>query len=132
MCLSSGPTGVTHLQHKPIRNGIKCLNASGFNEVIKECRGAGGCLVLILQKQLKALEIHFDNGSLPAEDSQFFALVGPQHSPSLPAGALRLQVLQDQLSQVRARQEHLLQQVDNFTRSPGLPLPSGLGLLRGG
>ncbi|ELK25701.1 Macrophage receptor MARCO [Myotis davidii] len=103
---------------RAVRSGIKCLNASGFTEVIKECRGAGGCLVLNLQEQLRALEIPFDNETLAAEDNPSFASLW-SHSPSPPAGALRLQVLQAQLRQVRAQQEHLLQQVDNFTRSPG-------------
>lgn len=71
--------------------------------------------------------MHFDNGTLAAEDSPSFASLWSQPSPPLPAGALRLQVLQAQLSQVRARQEHLLQQVDNFTRSPGLAPPLRIG-----
>lgn len=120
-----------YLQHKPVRSETKCRKALGFNEVTKECRGVGGCLVLNLQEQLRALEIPFDNGTLAAENSSSFAALW-SHSSSLPAGARRLLALQAQLSQVRAQQEHLLQQVDNFTRNPGLPLPSGLGLLSGG
>lgn len=85
--------------------------------------GWGGCLVLYLQKHLRALEMHFDNGTWAAEESPSFAKLWSLHSPPLPAGATRLQVLQAQLSQVCAQQEQLMQQVDNFTRSPGLAPP---------
>lgn len=83
-----------------------------------------GCPVLNLQEQLRALEIHLGNGTLADEDSPSFALLWSGHTPHLAAGARSLQVLQAQLSQVHIKQEHLLQQVDNFTRNPGLALSS--------
>lgn len=82
--------------------------------------GGVGCPVLNLQEQLRALEIHLGNGTLADEDSPSFALLSSKHTPYLAAGALSLRVLQAQLSQVHTKQEHLLQQVDNFTRNPGL------------
>ncbi|XP_014319352.1 macrophage receptor MARCO [Myotis lucifugus] len=103
------------------RNGVKCFMVAVVTCLILLSAGTGLLVmkVLNLQEQLRALEIPFDNETLAAEDSPSFASLW-SHSPSPPAGALRLQVLQAQLIQVRARQEHLLQQVDNFTRSPEL------------
>ncbi|XP_005885843.1 PREDICTED: macrophage receptor MARCO isoform X2 [Myotis brandtii] len=103
------------------RNGVKCFMVAVITCLILLSAGTGLLVmkVLNLQEQLRALEIPFDNETLVAEDSPSFGSLW-SHSPSPPAGALRLQVLQAQLSQVRAQQEHLLQQVDNFTRSPEL------------
>ena len=88
---------------------------------LRECCGVGvGCPVLNLQERLWALEMHFTNGTLAAEDSPSFSLLQSMPIPHLPGGALGLQVLQTQITQVRTRQEHLLRKVDNFTRNPGL------------
>lgn len=82
--------------------------------------GGLGCPVLNLQKRLWALEIHFDNETLAAEDHPSYSLLWSEYLPHLAAGTPRLQVLQAQLIQVHNRQEHLLQQVDNFTKNQGL------------
>ncbi|XP_046940956.1 macrophage receptor MARCO [Lynx rufus] len=76
--------------------------------------------VLNLQERLWALEMHFTNGTLAAEDSPSFSLLQSMPIPHLPGGALGLQVLQAQITQVRTSQEHLLRKVDNFTRNPEL------------
>lgn len=81
-----------------------------------------GCPVLNLQERLWAIEIHFTNGTLAAEDSPSFSLLQSMPIPHLTGGTLGLQVLQAQIIQVRTKQEHLLRKVDNFTRSPGLAL----------
>ncbi|KAI5186189.1 Macrophage Receptor Marco [Manis pentadactyla] len=81
--------------------------------------------VLNLQEQLRRLEVPFINESLAAEDRSPFSLFQSMSAPHLAEDAPRLQVLQAQLNQVHARQEHLLQQVDSFTRSAGPPGPQG-------
>ncbi|KAJ8792273.1 hypothetical protein J1605_019965 [Eschrichtius robustus] len=58
--------------------------------------------VLNLQKQLRALEMPYNNQTLVSEH-----------------------FLQAQLARVHTRQEHLLRRVDNFTRIPGPPGPRG-------
>ncbi|CAK6448635.1 unnamed protein product [Pipistrellus nathusii] len=104
------------------RKGVKCFMVIAVTYLILLSAGTGLLLlkVLYLQKHLRALEMHFDNGTWAAEESPSFAKLWSLHSPPLPAGATRLQVLQAQLSQVCAQQEQLMQQVDNFTRSPEL------------
>ncbi|XP_045059048.2 macrophage receptor MARCO [Desmodus rotundus] len=119
------------------RNGLNCFMVTVVIYLILLSAGAGLLVikVLNLQEQLRALEIHLGNGTLANEDSPSFALLSSKHTPYLAAGALSLRVLQAQLSQVHTKQEHLLQQVDNFTRNPelfgikgerGTPGPPGL------
>ncbi|XP_045682065.1 macrophage receptor MARCO [Phyllostomus hastatus] len=119
------------------RNGLKCFMVTVVIYLILLSAGAGLLVikVLNLQEQLKSLEIHLGNGTLIEEDSPSFALLWSEHTPHLAAGARSLQVLQAQLSRVHSKQEHLLQQVDNFTRNPelfrikgerGTPGPPGL------
>lgn len=107
----------------------ECPVASGLNEVPERVLwGWGGCSVLKLQEQLRALVIYPHNETLATEGSwsSFLQSIPP------PAGdAPRLQILQTQLTQICARQEQLLRRVDNCTQIPGWPLPPGLGLLRG-
>lgn len=82
--------------------------------------GGLGCPVLNLQKRLWTLEINFNDETLAAEDHPSYSLLQSEYRPHLAAGAPRLKVLQAQLTQVHNRQEHLLQQVDNFTKNQGL------------
>lgn len=99
---------------------------------LKECLGGGwGNPVLNLQEQLRRLEVPFINESLAAEDRSPFSLFQSMSAPHLAEDAPRLQVLQAQLNQVHARQEQLLQQVDSFTRSPGLAPPLWTGTPQG-
>lgn len=83
-------------------------------------RGGAGCPVLNLQKRLWALEMQFADETPATGDSPSFFSFQSAHAPRLAGGAPRLQFLQAQLTDVRVRQEHLKQQVDNFTQSPGL------------
>lgn len=104
------------------RDGVKCFMVTVVIYLILLSAGIGLLVmkVLNLQEHLRALEIDFDNGTLEAQDNPSFSLLWSEQRPHLPAGAVRMQVLQAQLSQVRTQQEHLLQQVDNFTRNPEL------------
>ncbi|KAG8509575.1 Macrophage receptor MARCO [Galemys pyrenaicus] len=83
--------------------------------------GAGLLVVTVLnlQERLLTLEMYFTNETMAAQDSPSFFL-HLAHVPHLPGGAPGLRVLQAQLTQVRLRQEYVLQQVDNFTQNPGL------------
>uniref|UniRef100_A0A8C4L2J9 Macrophage receptor with collagenous structure n=1 Tax=Equus asinus asinus TaxID=83772 RepID=A0A8C4L2J9_EQUAS len=76
--------------------------------------------VLNLQKRLWALEMQFADETPATGDSPSFFSFQSAHAPRLAGAAPRLQFLQAQLTDVRVRQEHLKQQVDNFTQSPGL------------
>ncbi|KAF6361789.1 macrophage receptor with collagenous structure [Rhinolophus ferrumequinum] len=104
---------------KPKRpNGMKCFMALVLTYLILLSVGAGFLVmkVLNLQEQLWALDIHFENETLAAEDSLFFTHSEPVRH--LAVGAPKLQVLQAQLIKVHTRQEYLLRQMDNFTRNP--------------
>lgn len=80
-----------------------------------------GCPVLSLQERVRALEMHFPNGTLmAADDTSSFSLLQSEHPRARVAGsALQLQGLQSQLTQVRTSQEHLQQWVANVSRNPG-------------
>uniref|UniRef100_A0A671ELY7 Macrophage receptor with collagenous structure n=1 Tax=Rhinolophus ferrumequinum TaxID=59479 RepID=A0A671ELY7_RHIFE len=129
---------------KPKRpNGMKCFMALVLTYLILLSVGAGFLVmkVLNLQEQLWALDIHFENETLAAEDSLFFTHSEPVRH--LAVGAPKLQVLQAQLIKVHTRQEYLLRQMDNFTRNPdqfrtkgergapGPPGPQGLPGIKG-
>ncbi|XP_016006876.2 macrophage receptor MARCO [Rousettus aegyptiacus] len=104
------------------RNGVKCFMVIMVIYQILLAIGAGLLVleVLNLQKRLWTLEINFDNETLATEDHPSYSLLWSEYHPHLAAGAPRLKVLQAQLTQVHNRQEHLLQQVDNFTKNQEL------------
>nr|XP_035935564.1 macrophage receptor MARCO isoform X2 [Halichoerus grypus] len=104
------------------RKGVNCFMVMVAIYLILLTAGAGLLVVKVLnlQERLWALETHFTNGTLAAEDGLSFSLLQSMPIPHLPGGTLGLQVLQAQITQVRTRQEHLLRKVDNFTRSPEL------------
>ncbi|XP_021551556.1 macrophage receptor MARCO [Neomonachus schauinslandi] len=104
------------------RKGVNCFMVMVAIYLILLTAGAGLLVVKVLnlQERLWALETHFTNGTLAAEDGLSFSLLQSMPIPHLPWGTLGLQVLQAQITQVRTRQEHLLRKVDNFTRSPEL------------
>lgn len=119
------------------RKAVNCFSVMVAVYLILFTAGAGLLVVKVLnlQKRLRALEVHFTNGTLAAEDSAALSLLQLGPIPSLPGSTLGLQVLQARLTQVHARQEHLLQKVDNFTQHPemfgikgerGAPGPPGL------
>uniref|UniRef100_A0A8C0KN27 Macrophage receptor with collagenous structure n=1 Tax=Canis lupus dingo TaxID=286419 RepID=A0A8C0KN27_CANLU len=103
------------------RKGVNCFMVLVAIYLILLTAGAGLLVVKVLnlQERLWAIEIHFTNGTLAAEDSPSFSLLQSMPIPHLTGGTLGLQVLQAQIIQVRTKQEHLLRKVDNFTRSPG-------------
>nr|XP_055172276.1 macrophage receptor MARCO [Nyctereutes procyonoides] len=104
------------------RKGVNCFMVLVAIYLILLTAGAGLLVVKVLnlQERLWAIEIHFTNGTLAAEDSPSFSLLQSVPIPHLTGGTLGLQVLQAQIIQVRTKQEHLLRKVDNFTRSPEL------------
>uniref|UniRef100_A0A8C8WZU7 Macrophage receptor with collagenous structure n=1 Tax=Panthera leo TaxID=9689 RepID=A0A8C8WZU7_PANLE len=104
------------------RKTVNCFMVMVAIYLVLLTAGAGLLVVKVLnlQERLWALEMHFANGTLGAEDNPSFSLLQSMPIPHLPGGALGLQVLQAQITQVRTRQEHLLRKVDNFTRNPGL------------
>ncbi|XP_016006911.2 macrophage receptor MARCO-like isoform X2 [Rousettus aegyptiacus] len=104
------------------RNGVKSFMAMVIIYLILLSIGAGLLVmeVLNLQKRLWTLEINFNDETLAAEDHPSYSLLQSEYRPHLAAGAPRLKVLQAQLTQVHNRQEHLLQQVDNFTKNQEL------------
>ncbi|KAL2774437.1 macrophage receptor MARCO, partial [Daubentonia madagascariensis] len=106
------------------RNGVNFSIALVVTYLILLTVGAGLLVVRVLnlQERLQALEeMYFPNGTLATEESPSFSSLQSVHPGAhLAPGALGLQVLQAQLSQVRVSQKHLLQRVDNFTRNPEL------------
>lgn len=101
---------------------MKCFMAVVVAYLILLSMGVGLLVMIVrnLQERLWTLEIHFDNETLAAEDSPPFSFLHLERVPHRAVGTLKLQVLQAQLTQVRTKQEHLLWQMDNFTRNPDL------------
>ncbi|XP_037377982.1 macrophage receptor MARCO [Talpa occidentalis] len=104
------------------RNGVNCFMATVSIYLTLLTAGAGLLVVQVLnlQERLLTLETYFTNDTMATQRSPSFSLLRSAHVPYLSGGVPRLQDLQAQLTQFRFRQEHLLQQVDNFTRSPEL------------
>ncbi|GAB5575603.1 macrophage receptor MARCO isoform X1 [Prionailurus iriomotensis] len=100
------------------RKAVNCFTVMVAIYLVLLTAGAG--LLVVKGERLWALEMHFTNGTLAAEDSPSFSLLQSMPIPHLPGGALGLHVLQAQITQVHTRQEHLLRKVDNFTRNPEL------------
>ncbi|XP_046515195.1 macrophage receptor MARCO [Equus quagga] len=107
--------------------GMSCFLAMVSIYLVLLTVGAGLLVVKVLnlQKRLWALEMQFADETPATGDSPSFFSFQSAHAPRLAGAAPRLQFLQAQLTDVRVRQEHLKQQVDNFTQSPGLPGPKG-------
>uniref|UniRef100_A0A3Q2I6Q7 Macrophage receptor with collagenous structure n=1 Tax=Equus caballus TaxID=9796 RepID=A0A3Q2I6Q7_HORSE len=108
--------------------GMSCFLAMVSIYLVLLTAGAGLLVVKVLnlQKRLWALEMQFADETPATGDSPSFFSFQSAHAPRLAGGAPRLQFLQAQLTDVRVRQEHLKQQVDNFTQSPGPKGPPGI------
>ncbi|XP_016044372.1 macrophage receptor MARCO isoform X1 [Erinaceus europaeus] len=122
------------------RTGRNCCIAIVATYLILLSAGVGMLAVQVMNLQKQLLESLFDNGTLAAEGIPSFSLLRSARLPHQAGSTSRLHTLQTQLSQVCSQQEHLQQQVDNFTRSPelfrvkgerGAPGPQGPPGLKG-